>query len=226
MSPRYLLYTEVKDIADHALLYQQLGEKPFVWHIAESETKTNRTISICAKDRPGLFSNIAGVLTLSGFDILDARVYTWRNRIALDIVEVRAPDDLEFEGERWDRARDRLQAALSGKLDLGAALTERMTAYPSKEHRHSRRPHKIKINNHSSSFFTIIEVFTYDFPGLLFLVTHALFQCGLDLWVAKIATKVDQVVDVFYVRDLNGQKIIAPDQVALIEKTILGMLPE
>jgi [protein-PII] uridylyltransferase len=225
MSPRYLLYTEVKDIAAHAMLYQQLGEKPFVWYMAESEMKTNRTITICAKDRPGLFSNIAGVLTLSGFDILDARVYTWRNRIALDIVEVRAPDDFEFEQQRLDRASARLHDALSGKLDLGAALTERMAAYSSQEHRPSRRPHKIKINNHSSSFFTIIEVFTYDFPGLLFLVTHALFQCGLDLWVAKIATKVDQVVDVFYVRDLNGQKIIAPDQVALIEKTILRMLP-
>jgi [protein-PII] uridylyltransferase len=61
---------------------------------------------------------------------------------------------------------------------------------------------------------------------LLFLVTNALFQCQLDLWVAKIATKVDQVVDVFYVRDFNGQKIIVPEQVSQVEKTILGVLPE
>jgi [protein-PII] uridylyltransferase len=226
MSRRYLLYTEVNDIAEHIRLYRQLGEKPFVWNVTGSETKTNRTISICAYDRPGLFSNIAGVLTLSGFDILDARVFTWQNKIALDIVEVKAPDDLEFEQERWNRASDRLHAAISGQLDLGAALKERMEAYKSKERRPSRRPHKIKIDNQSSSFFTIIEVFTYDFPGLLFLVTNALFQCQLDLWVAKIATKVDQVVDVFYVRDFNGQKIIVPEQVSQVEKTILGVLPE
>jgi [protein-PII] uridylyltransferase len=225
MSPRYLLYTEVKDIAEHARLYQRLGDKPFVWNVSESETKTNRTISICANDRPGLFSNIAGILTLSGFDILDARVYTWQNKIALDIVEVRAPDDHDFEQERWARASDRLHAAISGKLDLGVALKERMEAYKSNERHPARRPHKIKIDNQSSSFFTIVEVFTYDFPGLLFLVTNALFQCRLDLCVAKIATKVDQVVDVFYVRDFNGQKILAPEHVTLIEETILGVLP-
>ncbi len=82
------------------------------------------------------------------------------------------------------------------------------------------------MDNTSSSFFTIIEVFTYDFPGLLFGIADALFQCELNIWVAKIATKADQVVDVFYVWDLNGQKIDEPDQVAKIKAAILGRLPQ
>jgi [protein-PII] uridylyltransferase len=82
------------------------------------------------------------------------------------------------------------------------------------------------VDNTSSSFFTIIEVFTYDFPGLLFAVTDALYQSGLDIWVAKISTKIDQVVDVFYVRDVDGQKIDAEQQVASIKEAILGRLPE
>jgi [protein-PII] uridylyltransferase len=81
------------------------------------------------------------------------------------------------------------------------------------------------VDNKSSSFFTIIEVFTYVFPGLLFSITDALFNCGLNIWVAKIATKADQVVDVFYVWDLNSQKIDEPDQVAAIKTAILGRLP-
>ena len=87
------------------------------------------------------------------------------------------------------------------------------------------KPHRIRVDNKSSSFFTIIEVFTYDFPGLLFSITDALFNCGLNIWVAKIATKADQVVDVFYVWDLNGQKIDEPDRVAEIKAAILGRLP-
>ena len=59
----------------------------------------------------------------------------------------------------------------------------------------AERPTEIVVDNTTSSFFTIVEVFTFDFPGLLFRVTDALFKCGLDIWVAKIATKVDQVVD-------------------------------
>jgi [protein-PII] uridylyltransferase len=81
------------------------------------------------------------------------------------------------------------------------------------------------VDNKSSSFFTIIEVFTYDFPGLLFKITDTLYRCGLDIRVAKIATKVDQVVDVFYVSDFEGQKIDSVDQIneikAAIEKVLI-----
>ena len=88
-----------------------------------------------------------------------------------------------------------------------------------------RIPHRVKVDNNSSSFFTIIEVFTYDFPGLLFSITDALFNCDLNIWVAKIATKADQVVDVFYVWDLNGQKVDSEDQVEHIKSAVLERLP-
>lgn len=81
------------------------------------------------------------------------------------------------------------------------------------------------MDNETSSFFTIVEVVTFDFPGLLFRVTDALFKCGLDIWVAKIATKVDQVVDVFYVRDFDGQKVDAPQQVSAVKAAIQAILP-
>ena len=54
----------------------------------------------------------------------------------------------------------------------------------------------------------------------MFNITDAIFACRLDIWVAKIATKVDQVVDVFYVRDFDGQKVDDPEQVAAIKTTI------
>ena len=46
----------------------------------------------------------------------------------------------------------------------------------------------------------------------------------MDVWVAKIATKADQVVDVFYVRDVDGQKIDTPDLETELKTAILGML--
>ncbi|MFV9646788.1 MAG: hypothetical protein ACNYWU_13275, partial [Desulfobacterales bacterium] len=79
-------------------------------------------------------------------------------------------------------------------------------------------------DNESSSFFTIIEVFTYNFPGLLFTITDTLYRCGLDILVAKIATKADQVVDIFYVRNFEGQKVDSDDQIAKIKAGIEKML--
>jgi [protein-PII] uridylyltransferase len=184
-----------------------------------------RTVTICAKDRPGLISRIAGVFTLNNIDILDVQIFTWRNNMALDVFEVTPPPDPIFEDERWERARRNLEDALADRLDLGGKLIRKKNDATSIRPYTADRPTVISVDNATSSFFTIVEVVTFDFPGLLFRVTDALFKCGLDIWVAKIATKVDQVVDVFYVRDFDGQKVDAPQQVAAVKAAIQDILP-
>jgi [protein-PII] uridylyltransferase len=225
MSPRYLLYTSAQDILEHIRLYKKLENADFVWKVTRTSDSNTRVVTICAIDRPGLFSKISGVFTLNSIDILDTQAYTWRNNIALDIFKVKPPLDQIFETERWDKAEANLKSALAGELNLTEALKEKMSAYQSLRPRASKRPNRIVVDNESSSFFTIIEVFAYDFPGLLFSITDVLFRCGLDVWVSKISTKVDQVVDVFYVRDFDGQKVDAPDRVLAIKKALSDVLP-
>jgi len=225
MSPRYLLYASAHDILEHIELYKSLGNADFVWKVTQTSDSNTRAVTICAKDRPGLFSKIAGVFTLNSIDILDTQAYTWRNNIALDIFKVKPPPDQIFETERWDKAEDNLKSALAAELNLTEALKEKMSAYRTVKPRTSQRPNRIVVDNESSGFFTIIEVFTYDFPGLLFSITDALFKSGLDVWVSKIATKVDQVIDIFYVRDFDGQKVDSADQVAAIKDAIAKVLP-
>ncbi len=224
MSPRYLLYSSAEDILSHVLLYRKLQDADFVWSIAPVPEVETRIVTICAKDRPGLFSKISGVFTLNSLEILDAQIFTWRNNTALDIFHVKPPLDQLFEEEKWNRARAHLEAALSGELDLELALKEKMEDFRAERLRYAERPHRVEIDNQSSSFFTIIDVFSTDFPGLLFQITHALFQCKLDIWVAKIATKINQVVDVFYVRDFDGQKVDAADRVSAIKAAVLDVL--
>jgi [protein-PII] uridylyltransferase len=225
MSPRYMLYTPVGNIPKHLQLYAEIGDRPFVWRVEKSPGADTRTVTICAKDRPGLISRIAGVFTLNNIDILDVQIFTWRNDIALDVFEVNPPPDPIFEDERWERACRNLEDALAGRLDLGKELIRKKNDASSIRPFTAERPTVIEVDNTASSFFTIVEVVTFDFPGLLFRVTDALFKCGLDIWVAKIATKVDQVVDVFYVRDFDGQKVDAPQQVAAVKAAIKDVLP-
>jgi len=165
------------------------------------------------------------VFTLNKINILDAQIFTWRNNIALDIFKVQPPPDPIFETDKWDRTYQHLHQALQGQLDLSARLQSRMNAYRSPRPAAMDRPQRIEVDNATSSFFTIVEVFAEDFPGLLFRITDALFRCRLDVWVAKIATNVDQVVDVFYVRDFDGQKVDDPEQVKRIKETIQSALP-
>ncbi len=224
MSPRYLLYAKTGDIIEHTRLFKQLGSAEFVWDIIQARESDTRQVTICAKDRPGLLSKIAGVFTLNGLNILDVQVFTWRNNIALDIFKVEPPSDQIFESEKWAQSEAQLRSALMGTLDLGAELLKQVSAYKDKRTIDSGRVPEVVVDNGSSSFFTIIEVYARDFPGLLFLITDALFRCRLDVWVAKIGTRVDQVVDVFYVRDFDGQKVDSPDQVSEIKSTVMAVL--
>jgi [protein-PII] uridylyltransferase len=226
LSPRYLLYMPDGDILRDIALYRKLGSRSFVWEITRDESAQSRAVRVCAQDQPGLFSKIAGTFTLNNLDIINAQIFTWRNNLALDIFHVKPPVDQLFENERWASAEKDFEAALSGELNLAEALEEKMKYNRVIKPKASKRPHRVVVDNQSSSFFTIIEVFTYDFPGLLFSVTDALFRSGLDIWVAKISTKVDQVVDVFYVRDFDGQKVDAEDQVAVVKNAIEKRLPE
>ena len=225
MSPRYRLYTPAQAITEHIKLYKIMGDAGFIWDIQRSAEGNTRTVTLCAQDRPGLISKIAGVFTLNNIDILDVQVFTWRNNIALDIFKVKPPPDQILEDEKWKQAENHLADALSGKLDPAAALGKKIAGQRRSNAKISKKPHRVAVDNTGSSFFTIVEVFTYDFPGLLFGITDAIFRCDLNIWVAKIATKADQVVDVFYVRDLNGQKVDSKDQVAQIKGAILDRLP-
>jgi [protein-PII] uridylyltransferase len=226
MSPRYRLYIPARSMLEHIKLYKQLGEADFLWDIKRSADANTRSVTICAKDRPGLISKIAGIFTLNNINILDVQVFTWRNNIALDIFEVKPPPDQIMEDEKWEQTARDLTTALSGDLNLTKALRKKTAPLRRTNPRMRRIPHRITVDNTSSSFFTIIEVVTYDFPGLLFNVADALFNCDLNIWVAKIATKADQVVDVFYVWDFNGQKVDSDEQVETIKTAILDRLPQ
>jgi len=225
MEPRYWIYTSVADMLAHIRLFRRIYDEPFVWEISGKNDPQTRTVTICAHDCSGLFSKIAGVFTLHNLNILDVQAYTWRNNIALDIFKVQAPADYYFEDETWMRAQNDLKDSLTGRLDLAESVNARIQSQRKKSVSISTQIPKINIDNISSSFFTIIEVFAYDFTGLLFGVTDALFNCGLDIRVAKIATKVDQVVDVFYVRDSDGQKADAPEHTENIKDAIDNVLP-
>jgi len=222
MSSRYLLSTPASEIREHISLFRRLGEKPFVWKIDRKSAPGTRRAVVLGRDLPGFFSNIAGVFALNRIDVLDARIHTWRNNIAIAVFTVMPPPDPLFEEEYWVRAARELFAVIRGKLDIGRILEDR--ASPPRAALPAAPSDSIHIDNADSGVFTIIEVHTRDGPGLLYRLTQALFRCGLDIWSAQIATRGDQVVDVFYVRDFDGRKIASVEATAQVRSQIASVL--
>jgi [protein-PII] uridylyltransferase len=70
----------------------------------------------------------------------------------------------------------------------------------------------------------VIDVYATDRIGLLYRITSTLASLGLSIHTAKVSTKVDQAVDVFYVKDLKGRKVTDANEVDRIRETLLGVL--
>ncbi len=213
MSPRYVLNTPPREIVRHLRLVERLG-KPFerdagafILEAREDEASGCWEITLAADDRPGLFSDMAGVLALHNLNILSSDIYTWRDGTAVDAFRVDGPGEGRDPAEIWERVIRDLEKVLNGELSLRVELGTK--ASPSILSRPGRpvSPPQVKVDNASSDFFTIVEVFTHDRVGLLYDITRTLSGAGLDIRLARIATKGDQVVDVFYVCDLEGRKL-------------------
>ncbi len=226
MSHRYLLYVPAMNIVDHINLFRGLGDKAFIWQISKERESDMRTVSICGKDMPGFYSKIAGVFFLNGLSIVASQAYSLGEDHVLDIFTVTPPKDLIFETRKWEKTENDLVRALKDDHFLDNALN-RIPKTLAVSSGKAPEPNIVRVDNETSSFFTIIEVFTYDFPGLLFCVTDALYRSNINVDVAMVATKVDQVIDIFYVKSLESDgKIESETQLKQIKDTILNRLPD
>jgi [protein-PII] uridylyltransferase len=231
MSPRYLLNTSPGDIVLHLEMVKGFEERlnthkdsAFTFKARESESEACWELTFIAKDRPGLFSDFAGVLALKNINILSAQIYTWRDGTAVDIFKVTHPLDAMNPEESWKKVERNLKDTFTGKLSLEYRLGQKSAPSILLEGKKPEHPPQVIVDNEVSDFFTLIEVFADDRVGLLYLITRCLFDLRLDIRISKIATKGDQVADVFYVRDLEGQKLEDKEQLLEIERALLHCL--
>jgi [protein-PII] uridylyltransferase len=163
-------------------------------------------VTVYTPDHAGLFSQIAGAMALSRANIVDARIFTLTNGWALDTFYVQDQEGQPFADEAsLERVKTRIAAALAGTLKLHRELAGR-ESLPKRAHVFQVPP-RVFIDNSASRFATVIEVNGRDRPGLLYDVTRALTECGLQITTAKISTFGERVVDVFYVKDVFGMKV-------------------
>jgi [protein-PII] uridylyltransferase len=226
LSKRYLLNMPAIHIADHIKLYKNLGNRQFIWQISREDDSDIRTVSICGREKPGFYSKIAGVFFLNRIDIVASQAYPLGDTHILDIFKVMAPSDRIFETEKWEKAEQDLTQALADDYFLDKVV-DKIPAHITIASGRRPEPNQVRIDNDTSSFFTIIEVLTYDFAGLLFTITNTLYRCGANVNVAMVGSKVDQIMDIFYVRSLeNDQKIQDPEELKQIKTAILERLPQ
>lgn len=72
--------------------------------------------------------------------------------------------------------------------------------------------------------YTIIDVYAPDSVGFLYRITEAISRLGLNIVFAKIATRVDGIVDSFYVLEQSGTPVVEDARREDIRRQILATL--
>ena len=171
--------------------------------IGNQEPTENIEIEIIAKDQTGLLSAVAGLMTISRFNVRSAKTRT-TNDIAVMrwIVELDANAQLPTA----EKLTEQLKKALSGELDLGRKIEERIANYRKYPGIPTPAPLVFAANDLATNA-TIIEVRMHDRPGILFNVTRAISRFGVDIKSAIVSTLGAEAFDTLYVTDLEGQPL-------------------
>ncbi|HZF76366.1 MAG TPA: [protein-PII] uridylyltransferase, partial [Acetobacteraceae bacterium] len=206
--PGYWLSFDPETHARHARMIREAEAEgaPLTVRTRVIESRAVTEVTVYCADHPGLFSRIAGALAVAGASIVDARIHTMTNGMALDTFWVQDAAGGAFDApHRLARLAVLIEQSLSGRIRLEAEIGK-LRREPARL-RAVQIPPRVVLDNHASNSHTVIEVNGRDRPGLLHDVGAAISEQGLQIASAHITTYGVRAVDVFYVKDVFGLKV-------------------
>lgn len=208
-------------LARNAAFVAQAGDAPLSIEAQVYPERGATLVTVYAADHPGLFSRIAGAIHVAGGNIIDARIHTTRDGMALDNFLVQDPLGRMFAEEgQIARLETAIRDALVERWKLGDRLKAK--SGPRVRADAFRIEPNVLVDNKASNRFTVVEVNARDRPALLNQLAHALFLSKVTIHSAHVATYGERAVDTFYLTDLTGDKISTAGRTRALEKRLLA----
>ncbi len=176
-------------------------------------------VTVVSPDSPGLFSRIAGVLSMHGLDVVSAQAHSDEHGMAASQFRVLS----DTPDMKWRSVKDDLASALALQLAIEARIAERAATYRKRRQTQARRPAdpQVVFDDVGSSNATVIVVRAATSVGILHRITKALGELGLDIRHATVQSIGMEVVDTFYVRTASGGLVTDPQHRREITKAVL-----
>jgi len=221
----YLFQVEPVEVVSELRKLQEVSrlQSPMAWGAYQYETEAIQyTVAVKQREPIGLFHRISGALSSQGLRILSAEIHTQPGDIAWDRFLV-ADDD--YVGppptNRIDSVCEKIIEAITPAKAIPPTFRRVWQIRSGSEEALRNQPTQVRFDNSTSERYTIISVFAYDRIGLLYDIAKAIYDARLILHIAKISTHLDQIVDVFYVSDLDGKKVVIPTRLYTIRQLLL-----
>jgi len=222
MPQRYFVSHAPRQIARHGLvLFSMRNDRRFASAVRELRSELSEFI-LWTGDQHGLFADVAGSLTATGINIIGSHVYTTRTGLALEVYRVTTPAGPEQDRrERWERLEQVLEKVLARQQAVGELIAQRRRPVG------EARPPLVSsplvwIRNDVSDFYTVIDVTADDRLGLLYDLTRTLSEHGLEIYVSKAATVLDQVADTFYVKSAEQKRLTDPAAIIALRDALIA----
>ncbi len=223
----YWLSFDPESHARHATLIREAERRkaPLTVETQPLPARAVTEVMVYTTDHAGLFSRIAGALAVAGASIVDARIHTLTNGMALDTFWIQDAAGGAFDQpHRLARLYALVDQALSGRLKFASEIRKASGAMLGRRMRAIHVPPRVVIDNRASNTHTVLEVNGRDRPGLLHDVTAAISDAGLQIASAHVTTYGVRAVDVFYVKDVFGLKVENERKLAPLRDALLRAL--
>jgi [protein-PII] uridylyltransferase len=208
--PSYWLGFDPESIERHARMIRDAKRRdaPLTVNADPLPARAVTEVVVYTADHAGLFSRIAGALAIAGASIVDARIHTLTDGMALDTFWIQDAAGGPYDTpHRLARLGALVEQALEGRLKLQSEIRKATRSILPGRMRAIHVPPRVVVDNRASNRHTVIEVNGRDRPGLLHDVTAAISDEGLQIASAHVTTYGVRAVDVFYVKDVFGMKI-------------------
>jgi [protein-PII] uridylyltransferase len=219
----YLAVFDEDQIAQHILVGAE--NKPVSTFFAGSAGATD--VTVIARDAPFALSRFCAVLSANDANIFDANIFTRSDGLIIDRFRVTdAGTKQPLELKTCEKISSDLRQVMQGEVDVEHLFREHRKKWKRRTKLPVNPGTSMEVRFEDNPRYTIIDVYAPDSVGFLYRVTETISLLGLDIYFAKIATRLDGIVDAFYVLDRTGQAITDRGKRGIIKEKILETIRE